>query len=156
MKPISLLSSFPLATPSIIVGTFERTLYQPPPPPNLHFIPSPTLTRFSTLTRLSSLRPPSLDNPQTTNHIRFSILNKFISSIYTLDSTIIHPWKKLYHFTRPPNPPHFHLLFQGFFIIAGLFHSLPKYYMPWPDLSAIIIYVLHYIKAFGLYCRGDG
>ena len=45
VKPISLIPSSPLATPSIIIGTFESSLYQPPPPPNLHFIPSPTPTR---------------------------------------------------------------------------------------------------------------
>jgi len=129
VKPISLIPSSPMATPSIIIGTFESSLYQQPPPPNLYFIPSPTPTRPSTLARLSSLKPPPLDNPQTVNHIRSSILNKFTSSIYTLDNTIIHPWKKLYHFTRPPDPPYFHLLIQGLFVIACLFHSLPRYNM---------------------------
>ena len=70
VKPISLIPSSPLATPSTITGTFESSLYQPPPPPDIHFIPSPTLTRPSTLARLSSLKPPPLDDPQTVNHIR--------------------------------------------------------------------------------------
>ena len=65
VKPISLIPSSPLATPSIIIGTFESSLYQSPPPPNLYFIPSPTPTRPSTLARLSSLRPSPLDDPQT-------------------------------------------------------------------------------------------
>ena len=107
VRPISLIPSSPLATPPIIIGTFESNLYQPPPPPNLYFIPFPTPTRPSTLVRLSSLRPPHLDDPQIVNHIRSSILNKFTSSIYTLDNIIIHPRKKLYHFTRPLDPPHF-------------------------------------------------
>jgi len=133
VKHISLIPSSPLATPSIIIGTFESNLYQPPPPPNLHFIPSPTPTRPSTLARLYSLKPPPLDNPQTVNHIRSSMMNKFLSSIYTLESTIIHSWKKLYHFTRPPDLPQFHPLFQGFFIIIFLLHSLPRYCMLWLD-----------------------
>ena len=78
VKPISLIPSSPLATPFIIVGTFESTLYQPPPPPNLHFIPSSTLTRLSTLARLSNLRPLPLDNPQIANYIRSSVLQKKI------------------------------------------------------------------------------
>jgi len=41
VKPISLIPSSPLATPFIIIGMFESNLYQPPPPPNLHLIPSP-------------------------------------------------------------------------------------------------------------------
>ena len=136
VKPISLIPSSPLATPSIIVGRFESTLYQPPSPPNLHFIPSPAPTRPSTLARLSSLRPLPLDNPQIANHIRSSMMNKFLSSIYTLESTIIHSWKKLYHFTRPSDLPQFHPLFQGLFIIIFLLHSLPRYCMLWLDASA--------------------
>ena len=57
VKPISLISSSTLATPSIIVGTFESTLYQPPPPSNLHFIPSPTPTRSSTCLLYTSPSP---------------------------------------------------------------------------------------------------
>ena len=156
VKPISLIPSSPLVTPSIIVGTFESTLYRPPPPPNLHFIPYSTPTRQSTLARLSTLRPSPLNDPQIVNHIRSYVLNKFTSFIYTLDNTMIHQWKKLYHFTHPPDPPHFHILIQGLFIIACLFHSLPRYCMPWQDLPTIIFFVLHYTKALGLYCRGDG
>ena len=96
VKPISLIPSSPLATTSTIVGKFESTLYRPPPPPNLHFIPSPIPTRLSTLARLFSLGPIPLDDPQIANQIRSSILNKFTSSIYILESNIIHPWKKLY------------------------------------------------------------
>jgi len=110
---------------------FESILYQPPQPIDLHFIPSPTPTR------LSSLRPPPLENPQIANHIRLTMLNKFLSYIYALHSTITHPWKQLYYFTRPPNSPQFHPLFQGFFIITRMLHSLRRYYMPWPDLSSL-------------------
>ena len=156
VKPISLIPSSPLATPSIIIGTFESNLYQPPPPPNLDFIPSPTPTRLSTLARLSSLRPPPLDDPQTANHIRSSMMNKFLSSIYTLESTIIHSWKKLYHFTRPPDLLQFHPLFQGFFNIIFLLHSLPRYCMLWLDTPADSVSTPLWMKSLGLYCRGDG
>jgi len=155
-KPISLIPSSPLATPSIIVGTFESSLYQPQPPPNLYFIQCPTPTRLSTLARLSSLRPQPLDDPQTINHIRSFILNKFLSSIYTLESTIIHSWKKLYHFTRPPDLPQFHPLFQGFFIIIFLLHSLPRYCMLWLDVPADSVSTPLWMKSLGLYCKGDG
>jgi len=93
---------------------------------------------------------------QTVNHIRSFILNKFTSSTYTLDNTIIHPWKKLYHFTRPPDPPHFHLLIQGLFVIACLFHSLPRYCMLWLDAPADSVSTPLWMKSLGLYCRRDG
>ncbi|ESW06667.1 hypothetical protein PHAVU_010G066300 [Phaseolus vulgaris] len=156
VKPISLIPSSPLVTPSIIIGTFESNLYQQPPPLNLHFIPSPTPTRLSTLARLSSLRLPPLNDPRTVNHIRLSILDKFTSSIYTLDNTIIHSWKKLYHFTRPPDLLQFHPLFQGFFIIIFLLHSLPRYCMLWLDAPANSVSTPLWMKSLGLYCRGDG
>ena len=156
MKPISLIPSSPLATPSIIIATFESSLYQPPPPLYLDFIPSPTPTRLSTLARLSGLRSLPLDDPQIANHIRLSMMNKFLSSIYTLESTIIHSWKKLYHFTRPPDLPQFHPLFQGFFNIIFLLHSLPRYCMLWLDNPADSVSTPLWMKSLDFYCRGDG
>jgi len=71
-------------------------------------------------------------------------------------STINYPWKKLYHFTCPSNLPQFHPLFQGFFIIIGLCHSLPRYCMLWLNTLVDSVSTPLWMKSVGVYCRGDG
>jgi len=77
---------------------------------------------------VSSLLP--LDNPQTANHIRLSILNKFMSSIYALHSTssihelIFREPVKNSMVEELRDQPFFYFLFNLFYIFCKTISTL--------------------------------